>query len=306
MRVAAVVVNFNAGLALSECLRSLDREGLDEIVVVDNGSTDDSLVRAQDAMPRATFVESDVNVGYGGGANLGVQHTTCELILVCNPDVVIEAGAIKLMVAVIEYSPDIGLVGPQLLNEDGLPRRSGGRFPALGHSSAQALLGVVFPDSRWSKAYRRKNRDSTAGPVDWVTGACFLVRRVAFEAVGGFDPGFFMYVEEIDLCWRLARAGWSTIYEPAARVVHLGGVSTSPHPYRMAMAHHRSLWRYARRTTADWRLLPVVAAGLAARWAIVIARLGARSAISTARHSGHLLTPDAGSPGRTPRPRKRA
>jgi N-acetylglucosaminyl-diphospho-decaprenol L-rhamnosyltransferase len=110
--------------------------------------------------------------------------------------------------------------------------------------------------------------------VDWVTGACFLVRREAFDEVGGFDDRYFMYVEEVDLCWRLARAGWRTGYESSARVIHLAGVSTAAVPYRMIVAHHLSLWRFVRRTTCGSQrlLLPVVAAGIAGRCVAVCLR----------------------------------
>jgi N-acetylglucosaminyl-diphospho-decaprenol L-rhamnosyltransferase len=110
--------------------------------------------------------------------------------------------------------------------------------------------------------------------VDWVTGACFLVRRVAFDSVGGFDERYFMYVEEVDLCWRLARAGWRTGYESSARVLHLAGVSTATVPYQMIAAHHLSLWRFARETACGWErlLLPFVAVGIGARFAAVSLR----------------------------------
>ena len=86
-----------------------------------------------------------------------------------------------------------------------------------------------------------------------MSGACFLVRREAWDAVGGFDPSYFMYMEDVDLCWRLGRAGWGVGYEPAARVLHVQGVSTNRHPYRMLAAHHRSMWRFAWRTTTGAR-----------------------------------------------------
>ena len=121
-----------------------------------------------------------------------------------------------------------------------------------------------------------------------MTGACFLVRRQAFDAVGGFDDRYFMYVEEVDLCWRLAKAGWRTAYEPSARVLHLAGISTAAVPYRMIAAHHLSLWRFARRTTSgpDRLWLPVVAAGIAGRWGFVFSAVSPRS-------SGASGQPDA-------------
>ncbi len=99
--------------------------------------------------------------------------------------------------------------------------------------------------------------------MDWVSGACFLARRTAFEAVGGFDEAYFMYAEDVDLCWRLAGPGGRWLYVPAAEVTHLQGVSTDRHPYRMILEHHRSLLRFAGRSTTGWRrlLLPLVARG---------------------------------------------
>jgi N-acetylglucosaminyl-diphospho-decaprenol L-rhamnosyltransferase len=138
---------------------------------------------------------------------------------------------------------------------------------AAGH----AFLGFVAPSNRFSRAYKLLDWDhTTPGPVDWVSGSCALFRRCAYEAVGGFDERYFMYVEDVDLCWRLGRAGWKVGYEPAGRVVHAGAVSTDQAPYRMIFEHHRSLWRFARTSTEGPRrlALPAVAAGLAIRTAL--------------------------------------
>jgi N-acetylglucosaminyl-diphospho-decaprenol L-rhamnosyltransferase len=121
--------------------------------------------------------------------------------------------------------------------------------------------------------------------VDWVTGACFLVRREAFDAIGGFDARYFMYVEEVDLSWRLAKAGWRTGYEESSRVTHLAGVSAASHPYRMIAAHHLSLWRFSNRATrgSDRLLLPLVAVGIAGRWAVLTLR---RLVLQIREHQG--------------------
>jgi N-acetylglucosaminyl-diphospho-decaprenol L-rhamnosyltransferase len=129
--------------------------------------------------------------------------------------------------------------------------------------------------------------------VDWVTGACLLVRSDAFRQIGGFDDRYFLYVEEVDFCWRLHDAGWQVLYEPRARVTHTGGVSTSAHPYRAIAIHHRSLWLFIRRTTsgADRAALPVIGMGLVVRcgFACVLQTrrtLGRRLRISPARRAG--------------------
>ncbi|MGD0287027.1 MAG: glycosyltransferase family 2 protein [Acidimicrobiales bacterium] len=273
--VAAVVVNYNAGSALSECVASLQREGVRAIVVVDNGSTDGSLEDLGAANPDVRVLHTGRNLGYGGGVNYGAGQTTGELLLVCNPDLVLQPGALGAMADRLAQDPSLGLVGPALVTPVGDLQPSGRAFPTLRRSSFQAVLGVLLPKNPYSRRYRDANRaQAGTGIVDWVTGACFLVRREAFSAVGGFDDRYFMYVEEVDLCWRLARAGWRTGYESSACVLHLAGVSTAAVPYRMIVAHHLSLWRFARRTTCGCQrvLLPIVAAGIAGRCAAVCLR----------------------------------
>ena len=132
------------------------------------------------------------------------------------------------------------------------------------------VLGIFAPDNRFTRNYQRSDLDAAGEPtltVDWVSGACFLVRREAFEEVGGFDESYFMYAEDVDLCWRLGRAGWRVAYAPSAEVTHLQGRSTDRHPYRMILEHHRSLLRFASRSSEGWRraLLPLVAVGIAVR-----------------------------------------
>jgi N-acetylglucosaminyl-diphospho-decaprenol L-rhamnosyltransferase len=273
--VAAVVVNYNAGSALSECVASLEREGVRAIVVVDNGSTDGSLEGLGAANPDVRVLHAGRNLGYGGGVNYGAGQTAGELLLVCNPDLVLQTGAVSAMAARLAQDLSLGLVGPALVTPAGDLQPSGRAFPTLRHSSFQAALGVLLPNNSYSRRYREANRArAETGIVDWVTGACFLVRREAFSAVGGFDDRYFMYVEEVDLCWRLARSGWRTGYESSARVLHLAGVSTAAVPYRMIVAHHLSLWRFARRTACDSErlMLPVVAVGIAGRCVVVCLR----------------------------------
>ena len=273
--VAAVVVNYNAGKALTECVASLKREGVSVIVVVDNGSTDGSLEYLAATNPDVQVLHTGRNLGFGGGVNYGARRTSGELLLVCNPDLELQSGALRAMVDRLTNDPSLGLVGPALVTPAGDLQPSGRAFPTLRRSSVQAVLGVIFPENGYSRRYREANcARAGIGIVDWVTGACLLVRRGAFEAVGGFDGRYFMYVEEVDLCWRLAGAGWRTGYEESARVLHLAGVSTAAVPYRMIVAHHLSLWRFARRTTrgSERLLLPGVAMGILGRSVVVCLR----------------------------------
>jgi N-acetylglucosaminyl-diphospho-decaprenol L-rhamnosyltransferase len=131
---------------------------------------------------------------------------------------------------------------------------------------------MFAPSNRFTRAYQQADLlpgDAAGGArrVDWVSGACLLARRTAFEELGGFDEAYFMYAEDVDLCWRAGRAGWSVLYVPSAEVTHRQGVSTARRPYRMILEHHRSLLRFAGRSTTGWRrlLLPLVAVGIAVR-----------------------------------------
>ncbi|MGH9225877.1 MAG: glycosyltransferase family 2 protein [Acidimicrobiales bacterium] len=270
---AAVIVNYNARDALVACLQSLRADGVQSIVVVDNDSQDGSAAAVAASDPDTAFVATGANLGYGTGANQGVARVDEPYVLITNPDVIVEPGTLEALVAALERDPRLGAVGPRVEEPDGTLYPSARQFPDLTVAAGHAFFGYVAPRNRWTRAYRLLDWDhSTPGEVDWVSGSCFLVRRAAYEAVGGFDERYFMYAEDVDLCWRLWRAGWRIAYEPAGRVVHRGGVSTDQAPYRMIFEHHRSLWRFAR-TTAQGsprqRLaLPVVAAGLGARTAL--------------------------------------
>jgi N-acetylglucosaminyl-diphospho-decaprenol L-rhamnosyltransferase len=273
--VAAVVVNFNTGAHLVDCVRSIRADGVDAIVVVDNASEDGSLHALAAADASVRVLRMGRNLGYGSGANRGVAATTSTYVLVMNADTVVEPGLVKGLVAALERDPQLGVVAPRLDNPDGTLYPSVRHFPNLGDAIGHAFLVDVVPNNRFTRRYRMLDWDHReARRVDWVSGACFLARRTAFDAVGGFDEAYFMYMEDVDLCWRLGRAGWSAGYEPAVGVMHVQGVSTARTPYRMVVAHHRSMLRFWwRSTTPSHRLLaPVVGLGVGVRAAFEVAR----------------------------------
>ena len=274
MTVAAAVVNYNAGPLLAACLASLQTEGVDPIVVADNGSTDGSIEAVEGS--GAVIVRTGANLGYGAGANRAVAAMAGDtgFILVCNPDLVLHPGAVKVLVAALEADPSLGIVGPRLRNRDGTLYPSARTFPALGDAIGHAFLGVIRPDNPFSRRYKLLDWDhETARAVDWVSGACFLVRRAAWDDLAGFDEAFFMYMEDVDLCWRAWHHGWRVAYEPAAEVTHVQGVSTDQRAYSMIVAHHRSLLLFAARTSRGpgRLLLPVTAVGLVVRAALACA-----------------------------------
>ena len=298
--VAAVIVNYNAGAALLECVRSLRAEAVETVVVVDNRSSDGSHEALAAADPGVRVVDAGANLGYGAAANRGVALVADRYVLVLNPDVVVEPGTVKALVAALDRDPKLAVVGPRVEEPDGALYPSARRFPDLAVAAGHAFLGYVAPNNRFSRAYKLLDWDhATAGCVDWISGSCLMARRDAYQAVGGFDEAYFMYVEDVDLCWRLGRAGWKVGYEPGGRVVHRGAVSTDQRAYRMILEHHRSLWRFAcRSTTGRGRAaLPAVAAGLVARTGIAWGHRavdgwrgrdrhdGSRAAVAVANHA---------------------
>jgi N-acetylglucosaminyl-diphospho-decaprenol L-rhamnosyltransferase len=265
-----VVVNYESGPALLHCVEGLRAEGPAELVVVDNGSADGSGRQLHDRFPDVEVVVPGRNLGYGAAANRGVAATTAPAVLVCNPDLEVRPGALADLAAALAADPGCALVGPLIRDPAGERYPSARQFPGLVDAAGHALLGIFAPDNRFTRSYQKADLGG-AGPgtevVDWVSGACFLVRRAAFEQVGGFDEAYFMYAEDVDLCWRLGRAGWRVAYVPAAEVTHLQGVSTDRHPFRMIVEHHRSLLRFAARSSEGWRraILPLVAVGIGVR-----------------------------------------
>jgi N-acetylglucosaminyl-diphospho-decaprenol L-rhamnosyltransferase len=272
---AAVVVNYNAGPAVTDCVGSvLAQEPRPEVVVVDNASTDGSVDGLRRAHPDVRIVHSGGNLGYARAANLGIAATGAPIVAVLNPDTVLQPGTGAALVSRFAAEPDLGAAGPRLHNPDGSVYPSARQVPSLVDAVGHGLLFFVWRDNPFTRRYRETGADpGRARDVDWVSGAAVWLRRAALDDVGGWDERYFMYVEDVDLCWRLHRAGWRVAYEPAGTVEHLLGVSTAGRPYRMIAEHHRSLLRFAtvRFTGPKRALLGPAAAFLTARGALAMA-----------------------------------
>jgi N-acetylglucosaminyl-diphospho-decaprenol L-rhamnosyltransferase len=276
-RWAAVIVHYEAGPLLIDCVRSVLADtsaGPVELVVVDNGSRDASIEALHAALPEVRVVQSPGNVGYARGANFGTAATYAPVVAVLNADLTVAPGSAGALVARLEQDARLGAVGPRVRNRDGSDYPSARRLPSIPVAVGHGLVGLWWPSNPFTTRYRQLDADpARARAVDWVSGSAVWLRRDALDAVGGWDERYFMYVEDVDLCWRLRRGGFRVAYEPAGSVVHIQGAVTSRHPYRMLVEHHRSAWRFARRRLRGARvaLLPFAAVYLVFRAMLAIA-----------------------------------
>jgi N-acetylglucosaminyl-diphospho-decaprenol L-rhamnosyltransferase len=266
--VEAVVVNYNSGDHLNLAVESLLNAGVEKIWIVDNGSTDGSVDLAAKGDPSVQVLTPGENLGYGKAVNFAFQRSGGKYFLVCNPDIELDSDSVANMVVEIEGHGECALVGPRILNSDDSIYPSVRRFPNLVDSAGHALLGQFFPNNPFTRRYRLLDMDhKTSFAADWVSGACFLVRSDIFSQVGGFDPAFFMYLEDVYLCRQIGKLGYTVRYCGKAVVRHWQGVSTSKRPLTMIFAHHKSLWTYSKLTKTGWRKfeLPLVGIGIVVR-----------------------------------------
>lgn len=272
MKTAVVVVNHDTREDLLACLRSLREAGADEVVVADSGSRDGSLEAVEAAFPEVGRLRL-ANLGFGRAANAGVRETSATAVVLTNADTVFPAGAVAALGSYLDKHGDVGAAGPLVRFPDGRLQLSARSFPSLGQALGHALFGLWWPRNRWTRAYRLTDWDHTSErDVDWLSGCCLAVRRTAFDAVGGFDPAYFMFVEDVDLCARLRDAGWRVTFAPVAEVVHAIGGSVQRRRFRMVVEHARSLDRFfGRRYATGARRLarPLVRVGLAG-WAVSV------------------------------------
>jgi GT2 family glycosyltransferase len=221
--VSAVVVTFNSAEWIERCLESV--RGL-ETIVVDNGSTDGTPALVRERFPDVRVVEQE-NVGMGAGNNAGMRLASGRYFLLLNSDAWLVDAAAEQLAGFADEHPDAAVVGPRLLHRDGSLQRSARSFPTLWRLATEYLfLRKLAPRSRALNAFYEGGFDhDEAREVDWLFGACLLVRRDAADEVGLFDEDFFMFSEETDWCYRFRQAGWTVWFFPGAEAVHVGGAS---------------------------------------------------------------------------------
>lgn len=271
--VAAVVVDFHAGEALATCVNSLRANGVVDIVVVENGEPASSALALGELL--IDLVTPGVNLGYGGGVNRGAARAPRRrYLLVSNPDVVVHDGAVEALVRFADAHPEVGIVGPRIVAGDGTIYPSQRSFPNVWLAGAHALLEPLWARNPATRRYRSRRSDDS---VDWVSGAFMLITREVFERVGGFDERYFMFAEDMALCWRVQKLGYGVSACDNAVVTHLEGLSRARNPRAMLIAHHRSALRFEWQTSRGLRrlLVPVATLVLGLRLMVVLVHPGA-------------------------------
>lgn len=262
--VSVIIVNWNAGLTLDACLRSLFASKLDgplEIWLVDNASTDGSQREALRDWPEVRLIQNGGNRGFAAAVNQGLRCAEHGVGLLLNPDVVLEPGTLDELVRFLDEHPEAAAVGPGLVGPDGTPQGSARRDPTplTGLFGRSALMTRLFPGNPISRREMPGLGPGSVFPlaVDWVSGACLLARRSAWETVGLLDERFFLFWEDADWCRRFRQAGWRVYYHPAAQAEHQVGVSRARRPVRSMIDFHRSAYRYYRKYHMIGRWSPV-------------------------------------------------
>jgi N-acetylglucosaminyl-diphospho-decaprenol L-rhamnosyltransferase len=276
--LAVVIVNFNTGAYLERCLASVFARMGDadlDVLVIDNASRDGSHTAAVTTHPRARLIENGTNVFLSPAWNQGIRETDAPFLLLLNPDAEVWRGTLADLVRIAREHPRVGLVGPMMRDPDGTVYPSGRPFPSMTDAVGHAFLGPFVPTNAFTRRYHLEGWDrTTERVVDWVSGACMLLRREALEQVGLFDENFLLYGEELDIATRLRDGGWRTLFTPEVEVLHEIGVSTG-RSRRTLLMHSSSIYRYyAKHRATGWRrwTLPLAWAALRARAEIVAIR----------------------------------
>jgi len=249
-QLSIVIVNYNVKNLLKKCLESIfkyEKHIEVEAIVVDNNSTDHSQKMLKREFPQVKLLENKRNLGFSAGCNQGIKESQGTYILLLNPDSELTPGGLKTMIDFMDSKPKVGICGPKMMDQGGNLQFSCRSFPSYltAISSSQSILNRIFPDNLLSQKYLLKNQDhSQIREVDWVSGSCLLAKRKMLEKVGLLDERFYMYVEDVDLCYRAKMAGFSVFYFPKVKVIHHIGKSTQKKKLNMLVEHHRSMYHF--------------------------------------------------------------
>jgi GT2 family glycosyltransferase len=297
MMLSAIIVSYNTRAMTLECLRALEADlaGIpSEIWVVDNASSDGSAEAIRRELPGVKVVESKVNAGFGAANNVAMRQATGRYFLLLNSDAFPRPGAIPTLIEYLESHPCAAIAGPRLLNADGSLQVSCFKFPTPLRAWLENLwISAAFKHHAYLGDYRFWPHD-TERNVDFLIGACMLLRREVFEQTGGFDERFFLYSEETDWQRRIRDLGWEIAFTPAAEATHLAGASGATDKKNINRFFMESLDRYELKHHGGLGLISfrcAMVVGCALRAVIwgAMSLLPARRSNALTKMRGHLL-----------------
>lgn len=248
MNLSIILVSWNTAGLLAKCLASIYTHSPGsqvEIIVVDNASTDDSAAMVRTQFPDVRLIANDDNIGFAPANNQAIRQSSGDYILLLNPDTEIKPGALETLLEFMEDHPHVGAVGPHTFNPDGTLQTSCYPLPTLTREVWRLFhLDTIRPYGSYRMADWSLDQ---AHPVETLLGACLLIRREVLDQVGLLDEQYFIYSEEIDLCYRIQQAGWSLYWVPQAQIIHYGGQSTQQVAAEMFIHLYQSKLRYFRK-----------------------------------------------------------
>jgi GT2 family glycosyltransferase len=260
--ISVVIVGWNAKQYLELCLESLakapPRRSM-EILVVDNASTDGSVEMIEAKFPCVKLIKSGENLGFAKGNNVAIRQCQGRYIALVNPDVIVFAGCLDALADFLDENPQVGNVGPRVLNPDMSMQSTCRRFPTLWNNFCSAAgLSTRFKNSRFFAGEHMFyfSHDRTLA-VDVLVGCFSMIRREAFDRVGLLDEDLFMYGDDVDWCRRARNAGWQVVFHPGGQAIHDRGKITAPYPVRFAVAQQRSVLHYWRKHHGFWGVLGI-------------------------------------------------
>lgn len=269
---------------MRSCLESLRRFGPGggaRVFVVDNASDDGTVELIRSEFPEVELIANTRNMGFSAANNLAIRRGSARYVLALNPDTRVTSGALDRLVQLMDNQAEVGICGCRLVREDGTFDHAAKRsFPTVAGAAGHFLgIGRLPRSPRRLSQYRAP--DVVAGPVDAINGAFMLMRRAALDEVGLFDESFWMYMEDLDLCYRLREAGWTTWYEPSVAVTHVKGGSSGPiRSPRLNYAFHYGMYRFYRKHYAarsNGVVNALVYLGIIGKLLVSVARAAMRS-----------------------------
>ncbi|MBN8705711.1 MAG: glycosyltransferase family 2 protein [Bacteroidetes bacterium] len=248
MKVSIIIVNYRVPQLLNACLASIRNQVKVqyEVIVTDNASNDGSVEMIREKHPWVKLIASPVNTGFSAGNNLAMPFATGDYIFFLNPDTIVVKDSVDVLCQYLDSHPETGLVAPRLLNGDGSLQRSIRNF----YSFSETLLdNRLFPFLFSGSAWFQKNsltfwQHDSERSVDWAKGAALLVRKSILDKIGYFDEQFWIYGEEMDLCYRIIKEGWKIDFTPAAEIIHFEKQSSRQHNSVMFIQNYKSFYLF--------------------------------------------------------------